>query len=372
MKSYAGKIAGMTLLAALAGVLPLLGQTAPDAAAPPGAPSGERNLIYIQRAGPAPAEGASDFYLFADGEQGMPAVPPPPPPMGLPTGPMISFVSAVGGFGGNTVTGAPYSAEAVTEIEQRLADGNRIVRRTTATIYRDSEGRTRRDQTLGAIGPWVVGGDLPQISSIYDPVESVRYMLDHTHRTARELPASPFAARLAGRVHTAVSSALGREAQVHAGISSALTGDAGSSASGEGASPEGTPIPPFDISIPAAPGIDFRDIAGPASRPEQRSESLGTQLMEGVEAEGTRSISTIPAGAIGNDFAIEIVSERWYSPALQAVVLSLHKDPRMGETTYRLSNIQRTEPSPSLFEVPEGYTVIEPRAFPPPPAPPAP
>jgi len=73
MKSYAGKIAGMTLLAALAGVLPLLGQTAPDAAAPPGAPSGERNLIYIQRAGPAPAEGASDFYLFADGEQGMPS-----------------------------------------------------------------------------------------------------------------------------------------------------------------------------------------------------------------------------------------------------------------------------------------------------------
>jgi len=369
MKSYSGKIAGMALAAVLAGALPLLGQTAPEQSAPPG----EGRMLFIRRAGPGPGgqvEGGADVVWYANeaapvtGPAGEP-MPPPIGPMGGPMGPMgamgphmgpmISFVSAVGGFGGNTVTGSPYSAEAVTEIEQRLADGNRIARRTTATIYRDSEGRTRRDQTLGAIGPWVVGGELPQISSIYDPVEKVRYMLDHTHRTARKLPvpAMPTFARAAD----------GQDQTVALPPPVPPPGAAtGVMAAGE----------PFEIPLPPPPGIGFRaEIAGPASLPEPRTESLGTQLMEGVEAAGTRSISTIPAGAIGNDFAIEIVSERWYSPELQAVVLSLHKDPRMGETTYRLNNIQRTEPSRSLFEVPEGYTVIEPeiRAFPPPPAP---
>jgi hypothetical protein len=287
---------------------------------------------------------------------------------------MVSFVSAVGAFGGNTVTGAPYSAEAVTEIEQRLADGNRIARKTTATVYRDSEGRTRRDQTLGAIGPWVVSEELPLISSIYDPVAKVQYMLNHTNQTAHQMPSfamppgpSGLGEHIRRHVQAEVATGFaqaGIAAPAHA-VSGSIEAEAGAGISSE----------PFEIPLPPPPGIDFRaHIAGAASSPEQRTESLGTQLIEGVEAEGTRSISTIPAGAIGNDFAIEIVSERWYSPELQAVILSLHKDPRMGETTYRLSNIQRTNPSPSLFEVPAGYTVVEPGApaFPPPPAPPAP
>ena len=358
MKAYGWNIAGTVLVAVLAGVLPLLGQTAPEESGP----SVERKMLFFRQGAPAaPQEGASGVYWRSNGEPGVPVVMPPQ----LHVGPMISFVSAVGGFGGKTVTGAPYSAEAVTEIEQRLADGNRIVRRTTATIYRDSEGRTRRDQTLGAIGPWVVGGDLPLISSIYDPVAGARYMLNHTGRTAHKIPTtSALDARIAGKVHSAVSSALAAgRVQVHAAISSALTGGAASSASGEGPSPEETPVQPFDIPLPPPPGIDFTArIPGPASSGDRHAESLGTQLVEGVEAEGTRSISTIPAGSIGNDFAIEIVSERWYSPELQAIVFSLHKDPRFGETTYRLTNIQRTEPSRSLFEVPAGYTLIEPGA----------
>ena len=363
MKSYSGKIAGTALLAALAGILPLLGQTAPEGPVPPGAPPAEGKVLFLRRGGPGPGEGGADVVWYSNdaapisGPNGEP-MPPPMGPMGPvgATGPMISFVSAVGGFGGNTVTGSPYSAEAVTEIEQRLADGNRIARKTTAAIYRDSEGRTRRDQTLGAIGPWVVGGELPQISSIYDPVEKVRYMLDHTHRTARKLPAPA--------MPTFTRAVEGPDQTV------ALPFPPSGAATGIIAAGE-----PFEVPLPPPPGIGFRTgIAAPASAPEQRTESLGTQVVEGVRAEGTRSISTIPAGAIGNDFAIEIVSERWYSPELQAVVLSLHKDPRMGETTYRLRNIQRTEPAHSLFGIPEGYTVIErgTPAFPPPPPAPAP
>jgi hypothetical protein len=80
-------------------------------------------------------------------------------------------------------------------------------------------------------------------------------------------------------------------------------------------------------------------------------------MIEGVEAEGTRSTVTIPVGKVGNDRPIEIVSERWYSPELQVVVLSKHSDPFAGENVYRLTNITRGEPAASLFEVPADYTV---------------
>ena len=90
-----------------------------------------------------------------------------------------------------------------------------------------------------------------------------------------------------------------------------------------------------------------------------RKESLGKQTIEGVEAEGTRETFTIGAGEIGNEQPIQVVSERWYSPELQTVVMSRHSDPRFGETTFRLTNINRSEPARSLFEVPADYTVKE-------------
>ncbi len=90
---------------------------------------------------------------------------------------------------------------------------------------------------------------------------------------------------------------------------------------------------------------------------EAKTESLGTQTMEGVLTEGKRTTRTIPAGRIGNTQPIEITSEVWYSPDLQVVVMSKHHDPRMGDTTYQLTGITRGEPDHSLFEVPPGYTV---------------
>ena len=98
------------------------------------------------------------------------------------------------------------------------------------------------------------------------------------------------------------------------------------------------------------------------ARPESgtgnlKRESLGKQMVEGVEAEGTRTTITIPANQIGNERAIEITSERWYSEELAAVIMSRELDPRSGETRYRLTNLSRAEPSRSLFEVPSDYTV---------------
>ena len=92
---------------------------------------------------------------------------------------------------------------------------------------------------------------------------------------------------------------------------------------------------------------------------EPKMEQLGKQTIEGVEAEGQRATITIPAGEIGNEQPILIVSETWYSPELQVTVMSRHSDPRMGETVYRLTGINRAEPSHLLFEVPADYTIKE-------------
>ncbi|MCA1563549.1 MAG: hypothetical protein LC804_25950 [Acidobacteria bacterium] len=89
-------------------------------------------------------------------------------------------------------------------------------------------------------------------------------------------------------------------------------------------------------------------------------EELGQQMIEGLMATGTRTTRVIAAGAIGNDQPVRIVSEQWFSPDLEVLVLIRHSDPRSGETTYRLSNIVRAEPERSLFEVPADYTVREP------------
>ena len=82
-------------------------------------------------------------------------------------------------------------------------------------------------------------------------------------------------------------------------------------------------------------------------------------MIEGLQAEGTRTTLTIPAGQIGNDRPIDIVDEQWRSPDLQVIVLSKHSDPRMGETVYSLINVSRAEPAASLFQVPPDYTVTD-------------
>jgi hypothetical protein len=84
-------------------------------------------------------------------------------------------------------------------------------------------------------------------------------------------------------------------------------------------------------------------------------EDLGTRNIEGVECSGTRTTTTIPAGAIGNEKPISIVRETWYAPAISAVVESTTEDPRYGKTTYQLTNVQLSEPSRSLFEPPGDF-----------------
>src|SRR5215204_4564906 len=93
-------------------------------------------------------------------------------------------------FGGKVVKGAPYAGEAVTETIQTLADGNRIVNRFTSSVYRDSEGRTRREQSFKGLGVLGVGEEPLQTIFINDPVVNVTYSLDSRTHIAHK--SSPF------------------------------------------------------------------------------------------------------------------------------------------------------------------------------------
>jgi hypothetical protein len=94
-------------------------------------------------------------------------------------------------------------------------------------------------------------------------------------------------------------------------------------------------------------------VAGPTG--QGVTTALGSKDFDRVRADGSRTTWTIPAGKIGNEKPIDVVSERWYSPELLLVLSSRYFDPRRGETTYRLASLKRGEPNASLFQVPADY-----------------
>ena len=258
--------------------------------------------------------------------------------MAGPQGPGVGDFAFVGremSFGGKIVKGAPYSAQAVTESVQTLPDGNRIVNKWAAAVYRDSEGRTRREQTLKAIGPFASGSEQAMTVFISDPVAGASYTLDAQAQTARKMKAMRFEVS---------SPKVGELKVLERSSSPDERYKIGSDAATELKK---------SMEASAAMGVmTSRNRVG-------HTESIGKQNIGGVEAEGTRTTVTIPAGEIGNERPIEIVSERWYSPELQVIVMTRHTDPRFGENSYQLTNINRSEPAHELFEVPPGYTVKE-------------
>lgn len=229
------------------------------------------------------------------------------------------------------VKGAPYSAQAVTEMTQILSDGNRIVNTSTAAVYRDGEGRTRREQTLKAIGPFAASGEALKSISINDPVAGVAYVLEPHSHMARKIQGFRIESGGAGAGGFRVNS------------------------SGEGGNVMFARTPNGEVQVRAATAES--KMREEKERTGFRKEDLGTQTVEGVSAVGTKTTITIPAGQIGNERAIEIVDERWFSPDLQTMVMTRHSDPRSGESVYRLTSINRAEPDHSLFEVPSDYTL---------------
>lgn len=261
------------------------------------------------------------------------------------------------------VKGSPFTADAVNESVQVLADGNRIVRSSTNKLYRNSEGRFRREITGGSGGPlgsfYSVGPGI----TILDPIAGQRYLLDSNLRTARigmfkPLPGLTVAGTTKAPAQAALVDKL-KAAELKAATPSAAIASETIKAYSEAAKAHSEVAKVYAETIVSAQGGgSFVFSTGGHSKHETRKEDLGVQNIEGVDAEGTRTITTIPAGDIGNERPIEIIYERWYSKELQLVVMSKNSDPRFGEQTYRLTNIVRSEPDPSLFEVPSGFKVL--------------
>ena len=230
------------------------------------------------------------------------------------------------------VKGAPYSATTTTETVQTLADGNRISQSSTGSVARDSEGRTRQDMALPAIGN-LSAASLPHLVFINDPVAGTSYTLNLTDKTAWKNP-MPLLPGMDGQQGNAEARAFFFQ----------TTGGAPASA---GSSP------------PLTPPMVLMKHLDTEEKPEASTESLGSQTMEGVLVNGVRTTRTIPAGQIGNERPINVVTEVWTSPDLKTIVSSQRDDPRSGQQTFRLSNIVRGEPDPSLFTVPSDFKMID-------------
>ena len=238
-----------------------------------------------------------------------PAGPPPPSPDAMGPGGPVGGRMEILGFGGMhpgaVVAGAPYTAVAVLESKQTLADGNTIFRQTKTNIFRDAQGRTRRETTLPAVGPLAASGQPKTFIMIFDPVASTSYVLHPDTKVAEQMPARKGGKNFGGDVQNRFEARMQKEIA------------------------DGT----------------------------LKKEDLGVQTINGVSAQGTRYTHTIDAGQMGNAKAIVITSERWYSPDLQIVVKTTRNDPRFGETTYTVTGLQRQEPAATMFTVPADYTV---------------
>jgi hypothetical protein len=252
---------------------------------------------------------------------------------------------AWGGFdkaSGNPVQGAPYSATITNESMQTLTDGNRIVQTGTGTTARDAQGRTRQDTVLPAIGN-LSAANAPHLVFILDPVAQASYTLNLTEKTAQKISMPAGTGGAMGFAGAAVNMKF-------------VEGNGAAVQMTDRAMPDTFPE---TIATPPGPGMFVQRHMVADEQTPVNAEDLGSQTMEGVLVNGVRTTHTIPAGQIGNDRPITIVMEIWTSPDLKTMVYSKRSDPRMGEQIFRLTNIVRVEPDPSLFTVPADFKVVD-------------
>jgi len=233
------------------------------------------------------------------------------------------------------VKGAPFCATIATEHTQPFADGNRIHTTDNSTLCRDSEGRIRREASLNLLG---AGPQTPttKLISIIDPVAGERYLLDSDRKIAHR---SAFSA---GNTTAAGPSTIG------AARLSAKDG----------------PVMIYGSAGGTGTNVFFNRVlvkgqGGDSDGPPPATENLGDQTIDGIHATGTRMTTTIPAGKMGNEKPIVVTSERWYSPELQATIMTKHNDPWAGGLKTEFTNVNTSEPDPSLFTVPSDYKIVD-------------
>lgn len=227
-------------------------------------------------------------------------------PAGDQPAPHRFFAAGVRGHFGNAsrvVTGEPYCGVRTSTFVQTLSDGTTINRTTTTKESRDSSGRVYRETQM-------TSGNASgrTMYAVMDPVNHVtmNWRSDSKQAVVRQM-------------HDFSQSGRWRTAE---------NGDS------------------------TAESFQRRG-------PTPTVEKLGTKTVGGVEATGTRTTMTIPAGSFGNNKPITVTHERWVSSELGITVLETDSDPRTGTRTSTLSDIQRNEPDATLFQVPRDYAVTQ-------------
>jgi hypothetical protein len=215
-----------------------------------------------------------------------------------------------GGFGpgggpggaGKTVTGEPFSDTSTSTSIEKLADGATITHSSTMTEARDSQGRIVRTVTN------TTAGTSSTHTTVTDPVAHTVTSWSSQSTVANVMQLPNFGGGRGGH--------------------------------GEGP-PPGAGGPP----------------SGGRPHPNVTRVALAAKTIAGVPAEGFSITTTIPAGAEGNDKPLVSTREVWTSTDLKIVLLETSDSPRDGSHKMEVTSLSENEPNPSVFQVPQGYTV---------------
>ena len=213
------------------------------------------------------------------------------------------------------VVNAPFSATVKREDVTRLVDGNRIVRTSMNRLARDSQGRTRIERPFPPMPGATPSAMPPSIVQISDPLTGEGFMLNIQMKTANVMPANE-------------------------------------------------PSPVLQAPIAAPPMLPQMGsvmlgfvMSGMISNATPAKEtSLGEKMIDGIRTVGRRANYIVAANVIGNEKPITMTLEQWFSPDLGMVMLSTQRSSAGIENTYKLEQLDRSEPDRSLFTVPADFT----------------
>ena len=246
------------------------------------------------------------------------------------------------------VRNAPFSADVITQYDRALDNGGHIHRESHGKIYRDSSGRMRTETELSGLQP---GAERTERVTINDPVQQVMIYLNPRNKTATVIrfgDASTSAKQSKPKEKTKFR--VGGQPGIGGGPTDTL---------GVPSVPSGQGNTPSNPSIPARDGMSSKTDSGVLANAGATVVPLGTKLIDGLSATGTRTTRTINAGTMGNDTPIISISDTWFASELKATILTETDDGQAGRSTMKLVNIIRSEPASALFQIPPDYAVKE-------------
>jgi len=252
----------------------------------------------------------------------------------------------------SNVRNAPFTADVITQYDRTLDNGAHIHRESRGKIFRDNQGRMRTESRAPSVKP---GSPNYDHITINDPVQQIIIYLNPKNKTATILrlsdvdPSAPAESAKQSKPKGKNTIRVGGQPGIGSGPTDTL--GVPQVPGGQGSLPAAHPVQAPDGTTSKMDATIFANTAGATIVP------LGTKIVEGASATGTRTTRTINAGTMGNDKPIVCITDTWVSSDLKVTVLTETDDGQAGHSTMKLVNIVRSEPNASLFQVPADYTI---------------